>query len=373
MDTSDPRIVFDAEGNCNHCSGYFKTGKRVGNQSLEQVLQRIREAGKHKRYDCLLGIGGGADGSYTAYLAYRYGLRVLLFHMDNGWNTSQAEHNIKAITDKTGFPLLRVQINYDEFNDVVLSFLKASVIDLEVATDHAATALYFQVARAHGIDCLLTGCNFATEAIMPQAWGYRKDDLPNLRAIHKQFGEAKLDTYPTISLVKLAFLQTVKQMFMVPLLNYIRYNREEAKEVLARFCGWQDYGLKHYESDWTRFYQRYILPVKFHVDKRRAHLSSLICSSQITREQALAELEKPLYATGERQREKTFTLQRLGLTARQFDRLMKRQVRRHQEYGSDEWFYKLLKNSRAVVRCIYFIFRKIHHRKRLRGRTVLRV
>jgi len=362
MDTTDPNISFDLNGNCNHCTQYFKTAKCLLNKNQHEILEKIKEYGEFRRYDCLLGVGGGCDCSYLAYLAHNIGLRLLLVHLDNGWNTCEAEHNIKAIVEKTGFPFLRYKINSEEFNDVVLSFMKASVIDIEVATDHAATALLFKVAKEKRIKFLLTGSNWVSEAIMPQAWGYRKNDLQNLKAIHNRFGKVKLKTYPTISILNLVYYQTIKGMHMVPLLNYICYNREEAKKTLVEFCGWKDYGSKHYENIWTRFYQRYILPKKFNVDKRRAHLSTLICSGQITREQTLEELEKPLYAKGELEQEKSYVLDKLGLTGQEFEDLMNLPVRRHQDYGSDEWLYNLLRNSRVLVG---FLVRRFMTVKRL--------
>lgn len=367
MDTSDPDIVFDENGVCNHCKHYSEITERLPENKkafLAKTIQKMKRWGRNKPFDCLLGVGGGVDCSFTAYVAYKLGLRVLLFHLDNGYNTAEAEYNIKVLTEKTGFQLIRCTLDFDEFNDVVLSFMKASVIDIEVATDHAAAASLFKIANQKRIKFMLTGTNVVTEAVMPQTWGYRKNDLPNLMAIHRQFGKVNLATYPTINILKLAYYQTIKGIHVVPLLNYLSYNREKAKKTLRQFCGWRDYGLKHYENIWTRFYQRYILPRKFHVDKRRAHLSTLICSGQLTREQALKELEKPLYAQGELKREKTFVLGKLGLKMREFDRLMKRRVKQHREYASDEWLYKLLKNSRAVIAYFINVFRSIRRRKR---------
>ena len=353
MDTSDPDISFNKNGVCNHCLHYSQVARSFKNLSmsdLENVASKLKRVNKDKPFDCILGVGGGVDCSYTAYLAYRLGLRVLLVHLDNGWNTVEAEHNIAAVKNETGFPLLRYKAAFEEFNDVVLSFMRASVIDIEVATDHAATALLFNTACETSIKQLLTGCNFRTEAIMPQAWGYRKIDLKNLKAIHKRFGDIELSTYPTISITRLAYYQTVARINLIPVLNYVEYNREESKKILESFCGWRDYGLKHYESVWTRFYQRYILPRKFGVDKRRAHLSTLVCSGQISRQEALEKLEQPLYAKGEMQKEKAVVLKGLGLTEREFEEIMQLPVRSHESYGTDKWLYLMLRRMRDIYR-----------------------
>lgn len=354
MDTTDPDIVFDENGICNHCREYFEKehkcvikGKK-GEEKVRALVNKIKEAGKGKDYDCILGISGGADSSYVAYLAKTLGLRVLLVHLDNGWNTEVADKNVENIIRNTGFDVYKYEVEWKEIKDLQLAFLKASVINIEMVTDHAITAALYDVANKKRIKYILSGINFVTEKIMPTSWGHRYNDLPNLKGIHKKFGTVKLETYPTMSLFKRVYYRIFKGIQVIPLLDYVGYNKKEAKEVLHREFGWDDYGGKHYESIFTKFYQAYILPAKFDVDKRKAHLSSLICSGQITREEALKELKKPLYNKEELEQDKNYVLKKLGLSEKEFEDLMKLPIKKHQEYGTDEWIYLLLKGLRDL-------------------------
>lgn len=343
MDTTDPDIVFDENGICNHCKDYFEKEKKFvfksedGKKKLEEIVNKIKEDGKNKKHDCLLGVSGGTDSSYVAYLAKKFGLRVLLIHLDNEWNSEIANKNIKSIVEKTNFDTYTFKVDWGEFRDLQLAYLKASVVDIEVVTDHAITATIYNVADKKGIKYILSGNNVVTEGIMPRSWLYRKNDLRNLKAIHKKFGNVKLKTYPTMSRFKWLYYRFLKRIHFIPLLNYADYNKKEAKNILRGEFGWRDYGGKHHESNFTKFYQTYILPTKFNIDKRKAHLSTLICSGQITREEALKELEKPLYEKHELERDKKYVLQKIGLSEKEFEDLMKLPIKKHQEYGTDTW------------------------------------
>lgn len=355
MDTTDPLITFDKKGFCNHCTRYFeKEGKFVlkreeGQRKLQKLIDKIKTAGTNSKYDCLLGVSGGTDSSYVAYLAKQYGLRVLLFSFDNGWDTEVAKKNVTWIVDATGSDIFEYTVDFDEFRDLQLAFLKASVINIEMITDHAIAAALYKVATAKHIKYILTGINYVTEAIMPASWGHRFNDLPNIKAIHQKYGTKLLKTYPTMSLWKLVYNRVVRGIQLIPILNYIYYNKEEAKKTLRNAFHWQDYGLKHYESLWTKFYQSYILPRKFGVDKRKAHLSTLICSGQITRQQALKELMKPPYDQKELEHDMQVVLKKLGVSDEEFEDLMKLPIKKHQEYGTDEWLYLLLRSLRDCI------------------------
>jgi len=183
---------------------------------------------------------------------------------------------------------------------------------------------------------------------MPKSWVHRKNDLRNLKAIHKRHGKVKLKTFPTMGLFKWLYYRFFKGIQFIPLLDYVDYNKKEAKKVLHSEFGWEDYGRKHYESIFTKFFQAYILPTKFNIDKRKAHLSTLICSGQITREEALKKLEKLLYEKDERERDKKYVLKKLGLSEKEFEDLMKLPIKKHQEYGTDEWIYSLLRRLKKL-------------------------
>ena len=343
MDTTDPDIIFDENGFCNHCNDYFEKEKKVvfegedGERKLKAIVNKIKENGKNKKYDCMLGVSGGVDSSYVAYLAKKNGLRVLLVHLDSGWNSEMAAKNVKSIVEKTNFDMHIYKIDWRELKDLQVAYLKASVLNLDIVQDHAIVAALYDVANKKGIKCIIDGHNFVTEWILPSSWGYPVDDLRNLKAIHKKYGGVKLKTYPTYDFLKREYYSFFKGIHFIYPLDYIEYNKKEAKKVLHNEFGWEDYGGKHYESTFTKFYQAYILPTKSNIDKRKAHLSTLICSGQITREEALKELEKPLYEEDELERDKRYVLEKLGLSEREFEDFMKRPMKKHQEYRTDEW------------------------------------
>lgn len=342
MDTTDPNITFDKEGVSNHFYEYQKAAetqllpepKRT--QVLEKNIAEIKANGKGKKYDCLIGLSGGVDSSYVAYLVKNYGLRPLAVHFDNGWNSELAVHNVNSIIEKTGFDLHTIVVNWEEFRDLQLAYLKASVIDIEVVSDHAIQATMFKLASKFDIDYIISGTNIVTEFILPSAWIYTKLDYTNLKNIHKQFGNIKLDTYPRVPFRKYIKYTGFKKLIPISILDFVDYNKEEAMATITKELDWRDYGGKHCESLWTKFYQNYILPEKFGVDKRKAHLSTLVCSSQITREQALAELEMPIYNPNELKDDKEYVLKKLSLTEEQFENIMKTPPVPHQFYGTNE-------------------------------------
>ncbi|MFW9777493.1 MAG: N-acetyl sugar amidotransferase [Candidatus Heimdallarchaeota archaeon] len=339
MDTSDPQISFDDQGICNHCHSYERKAKKLlktGNEAeLQSIVENIKKHGRDKQYDCVLGISGGVDSSYAAYVAHLLGLRVLLVHFDNGWDSELAVNNIENISKKLDFDLYTHVVDWEEFKDLQLAYLWASVVDIEVASDHAIRATVLNVARDMKIKYLLGGNNVVTEGIAVAAWDWRKNDLRNLKSIHKRFGHKRLETYPMAGYGKITYYEKIKRMKRFFPLNYVRYVRNEAKEALKKEVGWKDYGGKHYESRWTHFYQSYVLPEKFGIDKRRMHLSTLINSNQITRIMALTELEKPLYDPKQLEYDKEYVLKKFELSEEDFRKIMNLPIVPHQNYGTD--------------------------------------
>lgn len=347
----DPNLKLDENGICNHCHYYYQEAKYYlkqgdeGNRLLTDTITAIKEYGKGKQYDCLIGLSGGVDSSYVAYKAKELGLRALCVHFDNGWNSEQAVMNIHHIVNKLGFDLSTYVINWEEFKDLQLAYLKASVIDIEVLTDHAIYGTMFKIAKDNDIKYVLGGHNVVTEGVLPYHWTYNKKDYINIKAIHKQYGTLKLKTFPFLDLKMKKFIKESGVEF-VNYLNWMTYEKDAVKEVLKKELDWQDYGGKHYESIWTRFYQGYILPVKFGVDKRKAHLSALICSGQMTREQALAEMKNPPYDASLLKVDKEFVLKKLGLSEQEFQSIMDLPVRSHWDFdteGSIFNYYPVLK------------------------------
>lgn len=340
----DPNLKLDENGFCNHCHYYFEQAKlhikegKEATEVLNRTITQIKEYGKNRKYDCLIGLSGGVDSSYVACLAKQFELKALCVHFDNGWNSELAVNNIHQIVTKLGFDLYTYVINWDEFKDLQLAYLKASVIDIEVVTDHAIYGTLFKIAKENDIKYVLGGHNVATEGILPYHWTFNKKDYINIKAIHKKYGQKQLITFPFLDRKMKKFIENSGVEF-VNYLNWVPYVKNEVKKILQQQLEWRDYGGKHYESVWTRFYQGYILPVKFGVDKRKAHLSTLICSGQITRKAALMEMQNSPYDEELLKVDKEFVLKKLGLTEIEFDKIMKQPVRDHREFETEGSFF----------------------------------
>ena len=318
--------------------------------TVEPAVAEIRRAGRRKKYDCVVGLSGGTDSSYLAYKALELGLRPLAIHLDNGWDSEPATHNIHNIVRELGLDLHTHVVDWPEFRDIQLSFFRADVIDIEMITDHAINALAYKLALQHSVRHILTGVNTATEAILPSAWVHSKTDLKNLKSIHKAHGSRPLRTLPTASTLRVRYLQRLRGIRALSLLDLIEYDKQAAMRTLHDTLGWTNYGGKHHESLFTRFYQQYILPEKFGVDKRRAHLSSLICSGQLTRDGALAELEKPPFDRATIGADRAYVLKKLGMTDAEFERYMARPGRSHMDYPSDLTYLRLLSRVKQSLR-----------------------
>ena len=338
---ADENIRFDGQGICNYYYEYKEAEARdvltgeAGSQKMEELVKRIKAAGKGKPYDCLIGLSGGVDSTYVAYLVKELGLRPLAVHLDNGWNSELAVKNVENIITRLGFDLFTLVVNWEEFKDIQLSYLKASVVDIEVVSDHAIFATMYKLAKEKNIGYILSGTNVVTEQIMPPGWLYKKMDFANLKDIHSRFGKKKIKTYPSLDFKKYVYYSSVLRLIPISILNYVPYNKKEVKELIQKELGWRDYGGKHYESVFTKFYQAYILPEKFHIDKRKAHLSTLICSGQMTKAAALEELAKPLYDPKELAADKEYVLKKLNLDEVEFDAIMRLPVQRHEAFKSD--------------------------------------
>jgi N-acetyl sugar amidotransferase len=341
MDTSDPTIRFDENGICNHCKMYYEmiktnvfTGKEA-EQRLNTIVDKIKNEGRNREYDCVIGVSGGADSTYNAYIAKKLGLRPLAVHLDNGWNAELAVCNIERTLKKLGIDLYTYVIDWDEFRDLQLSYLKSGVINIEVLTDHAIWAILYRVADERDIKYILLGTNYVTEGILPQSWGYGSMDLVNIKDIHRRFGKVKLKTFPTLSTPRLLYYQYVKGIRVVSFLNYVSYIKKDVKPFLSEELGWKDYSGKHGESTFTYFYQSYILPRRLKVDKRRAHLSCLVSSGETTREEALKELQNPLFNEQELRENREYVIKKLGLTEEEFEDYMNLPVRSHLDFKTD--------------------------------------
>ncbi|MBM4776216.1 MAG: N-acetyl sugar amidotransferase [Archangiaceae bacterium] len=348
MDTSDPAIVFDDSGECHYCKSYQRVviaprkDPATLKLELEQRVEQIKRDGKGRDFDCVAGVSGGVDSTYVLLLAKRYGLRPLAVHLDNGWDSEIAVGNIHRALEKLGVELVTTVLDWEEFRDLQVSFLKASTPDAEIPSDHAIAATVFQTAWKHDIRHLAMGHNFATELIMPKAWSQGHYDWRYISSIQKQFGTRPLRDFPHLALPEYVRCRFYQAKRTLNVLDYVDFSRAHAIEELQRELGWRDYGGKHHESVYTRFYQAHILPTKFGYDKRRAHLSNMILAGRITRAAALEEISRSPYSSKELEAEdRTYVIKKLGLTEGEFDAIMKAPPKRYEDYPnmqSTPWY-----------------------------------
>lgn len=353
-----PEITFDENGVCNMCRSYIEISSKqiLSNtqktKALKKLIDKIKSEGTNKEYDCIVGLSGGVDSCFVAYKAKEFGLRPLIVHLDNGWNSELAVKNIENIVRKLGFDLYTHVINWNEFRDLQLSYFKASVVDIEALTDHAISAILYRMADKYNVKYILSGENIVTEGRLPPSWVHLKNDLINIKAIHKKFGNIPIKTFPTLGAIRLSYYKNIRKIKYIPLLDYLDYNKQKAKEIITKELEWRDYGGKHYESLFTRFYQSYILPVKFHIDKRKSHYSTLVCSEQLTRGEALELMKLPIYDKDKLKEDKEYVLKKLGLTEKEFDEIMKQPIKAHTDYPSMVNYYNILMFFRRTIKKI---------------------
>ena len=360
MDTSDPEIQFDKHGNCNHCNSALDLAKETwlpekkGEKILNEIIERIKLEEKNKEFDCIIGLSGGVDSSFLAYHAVKNGLRPLVVHVDCGWNSEQAVKNIENVVKKLNIELHTFVVNWEEMKDLQRAFFKASLPDQDIPQDHAIFAALYNFADKNNIKYVLNGLNFASECIMPENWGYQAMDYKHLKYIHNRFGEKKLKDYPHVNFFQRYIYYTlIKKMQIINPLNYIDYRKEKAIEILKKELDWQYYGGKHYESRFTKFFQSYYLPVKFNFDKRRAHLSSLIISGQISREDALNAMKENVYSESEIGNDLEYIAKKLDWSSQEFRRIIDLPPNRHQDFATNEKLFSLGLRTKKYLKSIF--------------------
>ncbi len=349
-----PSIVIDKYGICDVCAVVEEKNKKIQKQKeenyLDTLLKEIAASKKEKKYDCILGISGGVDSAYLALKAKEWGLNPLLVHIDNGWNSEIAVFNIQTLIKQLDLDLYTVVIDWEEIKDVVRSFLKASVIDIDWANEMCAQAALNKVAKKFGVKHILTGHQMATEGWMPDNVVHYKLDSINFRAIHRKFGERKLKTYPVIGFFKTYYYERILGIKYYYPLDYIEYNKEVVKTELVEKYGWRDYGQKHFESIFTRFYQGYILIKKFKIDKRKFHYSSSILSGQLTKEEAINLINSNEYQlSGQLAQDKEYIIKKLEFTEQEFEDILNAQPKNHGDYPSIINVIKKLKKIKNVI------------------------
>lgn len=358
MDTSDPDITFNADGVCSHCRKFENVTSRdwypndEGLRRWQGMAEQIRQESKGREYDCILGLSGGVDSSYLALVAKEAGLRPLALHVDAGWNSELAVANIEKIVKHCNFDLHTHVVDWEEVRDLQLAYMRSGVWNQDVPQDHVFFANLYHYATSNNIRVLLLGGNLATEGIFPTSWNGAAMDAINLKAIHRKFGERRLKQYRTISFLQYYFwFPVVKRMRTTRPLNYMPYNKKEAIAKLEQI-GWRAYGRKHGESVFTKLFQNYYLPARFGYDKRRPHLSSLIVSGQMTREEAMEELAKPLYDPRELEIDVAYFCKKMRITRAQFDAFLAAPLRDYSEFPNWDKAYRRLKATQRATESI---------------------
>ncbi len=349
MDISDPEITFNEEGVCNHCLNFENTKinwfpNQEGKKKLEAYLSQIKKSGHNQEYDCIIGLSGGIDSAYLALKAKNWGLKPLVIHVDAGWNSELAVSNIEKIVKHCNYDLHTEVIDWTAMKNLHLAYLKSGISNQDVPQDHIFFSTLYHYATKNKIKYILSGGNIATESIFPTSWHGSAMDAINLKAIYKRFGSTKtLKNYKTISFFKYyVYFPFVYRMKVLRPLNFMPYDKRDALRELEKI-GYKKYEGKHGESIFTKFFQTYYLPKKFGYDKRKPHLSSLIVSGQLTRKEALMELDKPLYDLDSIKNEKTYIAKKFGLSLEELDEIINNKNHNYSDFPNWTKYLKLIK------------------------------
>lgn len=350
MDTSDSRIKFDPNGVCDHCNDFKNNIKphwhtdEIGRNQLQRIVEKIKNEGKGKDFDCILGLSGGVDSSYMLHIAVKeFGLRPLVFHVDGGWNSELAVHNIQMLVEKLGLDLYTEVINWEEMRDFQLAFFKSGVPHIDIPQDHAFIATLYNFAYKYKIKYILNGGNISTECVRnPMEFLYYGTDMAQIRDIRRKFGTSKMETYPFSSVLRHKFyLRYIKGITVVKALNYRPYIKNEALNLLEKEYGWKPYPQKHFESRFTKFYESYWLPERFGFDTRRVQFSSLILTQQMTREEALQKLKTPAYNPETIEDEFNYIATKLGITTDELRSYFTMEKKFYWDYNNQENIFKI--------------------------------
>lgn len=346
MDTTASEIVFDENGNCNFCSDFKKLNfkEEEKEKKLDQLISRIRSNQKNKDYDCIVGLSGGVDSCYVLVRAIELGLKPLAVHMDNGWNSELAQNNISNLVKSLNLDLYTHVIDWEEYKNLQKAFFKANVVDIELLYDNAMMAANFQIADKFNVKYILSGMNTSTEGFkIPNEWSWFKNDAKNIKQIAKKFSNQKIKTFPlfgTFEYIKFVFMKNIE---WISFPDYFNYNKEKAINELETKFNFKRYPYKHYENIFTRFYQGYILPKKFDIDKRKLHLSNLILTDQISRSEALKKIQEPPYIDiDEERKDIEYFLKKMNWEKKQLEDYLIADKISHIKYGSEIILWKFL-------------------------------
>ncbi|MBI4405144.1 MAG: N-acetyl sugar amidotransferase [Deltaproteobacteria bacterium] len=349
MDTTVPEIHFDGNGECQYCKmhdfmdGIYPRDPVKLENKASQLVDRIRQVGKGKRYDCIVGVSGGRDSTWGLYRAVKAGLRPLAVHFDNGWNSPIAVSNIANATNHLGIDLETVVADWEEFRDLQVSFLRASVPDVEIPTDVAIHSVLHRIAAREDVQYVFFCHSFRTEGIVPRGWSFL--DGKYIEAVQKRFGTRPLKDFKNFKIWDFFRFSIVKGIQSVPFVNYFDYNQKKVSELLTNELGWKYYGGHHHESTYTFFIQSYLLPRKFNIDKRKAEYSALVRSGQMDRQTALQQTTWHPYEYDEKLL--AYVLSKLEITKTEWNLIWNSPIRSYQDFPS---YYPLMKRCRLPLK-----------------------
>lgn len=355
MDSSVSGIRFDASGVCNLCTEFLAEkalrpleDRAARDAEFSRLLAEVRSAGKGKQYDCVIGVSGGVDSSWVLVTAVRHGLRPLAVHMDNGWNSELAQNNIANLVKGLGLDLDTHVIDWREYRGLMQCFFDADVVDVELLYDNAMLAVNYRAAASIGSRFILGGMNHATEGMrLPPGWNWPKFDKRNIKGISRRFGGPRLRTFPSIGILERIWFERVRGIQWVSILDMMDYSKNEALDTLQSEFGYKPYPYKHYESVFTRFYQGYILPRKFGIDKRLVHLSTLVLNGQLSRAGALALLAGiPYPNAADEEADRRYFVKKMVWSDAQLDEYIRRPGKPHSLYGSSYGLVDVLRGHR---------------------------
>ncbi|MBD2792786.1 N-acetyl sugar amidotransferase [Xenorhabdus szentirmaii] len=355
MDTTDPIISFNKDGICNHCEQFEKVTSKlwfpndIGQEKLNNIIEKIKATKNKSKYDCIIGLSGGIDSAYLAIILKDYGLNPLVIHVDAGWNSELAVYNIEQVIKYTKFDFHTHIMNWNEIRDLQVAYLKSGVANQDVVQDHAFFSTLYHYAIKNKINYVISGGNIATESVFPTSWHHSAMDAINIHDIHKKFGTKKLKDYKTINILQYYITYPFVHKFKtIRPLNYMPYDKKKALIFLKDKINYKEYGRKHGESIFTKFFQNYYLPTKFNYDKRKPHLSSLILSNQLTRDEALLELEKPIYDEHELKEDFRYIAKKLKISESEFNELIHSPGRSYSEYKNWDNYFKIFKKIQII-------------------------